>query len=84
MVSLSLSRRDTLIHMQLDLLRSPHDLERLNFDFDLSRSSYTYILRCALTRQTRCCQNYCSVFSNMEVIEKLFCSKISFLTFRDL
>ena len=42
MVSLSLSRQDALIHMQLDLLRSPHDLERSNVDFDLSRSSYTF------------------------------------------
>ena len=42
MVSLSLSRQDALIHVQLDLLRSPHDLERSNVDFDLSRSSYTF------------------------------------------
>ena len=42
MVSLSLSRRDALIHMQLDLLRSPHDTERSNVNFDLSRSSYTF------------------------------------------
>ena len=44
MVSLSLSRPDAFIHMQLDLLRSPHDLERSNVDFDLSRSSYRYIV----------------------------------------
>ena len=42
MVSLSLSYGDVSIHMQLDLLRSPHDLDlRSNFDFDLSRSSHT-------------------------------------------
>ena len=40
-----LSRRDALIHMQFDLLRSPHDLERSNFDFDLSKSSYTFSIR---------------------------------------
>ena len=44
-----------------------------------------YIFRCVLTRQTRWCQNYCSIISNTEVIiEKLFHSKMPFLTFRDL
>ena len=41
MVSLSLSRRDASINMQIDLLMPPHDLElRSNFNFDLSRSYY--------------------------------------------
>ena len=44
-----------------------------------------YIFRCVLTRQTRWCQNHCSIISNTEVInEKLFRSKMPFLTFRDL
>ena len=44
-----------------------------------------YMFRCVLTRQTRWCQNYCFIISNREVIiEKLFRSKMPFLTFRDL
>ena len=44
-----------------------------------------YMFRCVLTSQTRWCQNYCSIISNTEVIiEKLFRSKMPFLTFGDL
>ena len=38
-----------------------------------------YIFRCVLTRETRWCQNRCSITSNTEVIiEKLFRSKMPF------
>ena len=41
-----------------------------------------YTLRCVLTRQKRWCQNHCSIISNTEaIIEKLFHSKMPFLTF---
>ena len=77
-----LSRQYASNDMQIG---SSRDLDlRSNFDLDLS-SVILYIFRCVLTRQTRWCQNYCSIISNTEVIiEKLFCSKMPFLTFRDL
>ena len=41
-VSLCFSHQDASIHMQYDLLGSPHDLDLMsNFDLDLSRSCYT-------------------------------------------
>ena len=41
-----------------------------------------YMFRCVLTRQTRWCQNHCSIISNTEVIiEKLFLSKMPFFNF---
>ena len=80
-VSMCLSRQYASTDMQLG---SRRDLDlRSNFGLDLSRSCYMF--RCVLTRQTRWCQNHCSIISNTYVIvEKLFRSKMPFLTFRDL
>ena len=80
-VSMCLSRQYASTNMQLG---SRRDLDlRSNFDLDLSRLCYI-CFDAFLTRPTRWCQNHCSNISNTEVIiEKLFRSKMPFLTFRD-
>ena len=81
-VSMCLSRQYASTDMQLG---SSRDLDlRSNFDLEPFKVML-YMFQCDLTRQTQWCQNYCSIISNTEVIiEKLFRSKMPFLTFRDL
>ena len=70
--------------MQFDLLRSPRDLDlRSNFDLDLQGHAIHVSMR--LDKANTWCQNNCSILSNTEgITEKLFRSKMPFLTFRDL
>ena len=56
---LYLSRRDASTDMQHGILGSLRNLDlRSNCHLDLLRSSYTYVFQTALTRETRCRQNY--------------------------
>ena len=78
-VSMCLSRQYASTDMQLE---SRRDLDlRSHFDLDFSKDML-YMFRCVFTRQTRWCQNHCSIILNTEVIiEKLFRSKVPFLPF---